>query len=154
MRDWSGRGALGWLRAAVGQALDASWQARAALAGGLVVAVALVAWVVFQTLSTPVTSSQQLAVQRATQVAGSMDQDLANALETLPAWAVPQLSEGAAADQLPVQGRVVALAGESCAAVDVVIGEAWLLEGDQDAVEVGRPTLLAEEACPPATQDG
>lgn len=144
---------VGWLRTAVAETLDVSWRARAGLVLGLVAVLALTGWAAHQALSSPVTTSQQLAAERAGQLAGAMQSDLAAALETLPAWAVAQVEPGGAG-QLPVRGRVVTTAGPACAAVAVTIGEAWLLEGDQDAVEVGAVQQLDPADCPQADGSG
>lgn len=115
------------------------WSAAVAVAG----TVAAVVW--FALAGAPaVTGPDELARERAEKIAERLRADLTTAVDMMPQWAVATFDE-AADDGF---SGTVAVAGDTvCVGVHVTVGTGWILDGDQDRVEVSEVGQLPAERC-------
>lgn len=131
-----------------------SWWPRrrksAAVFAGVVLAVALLALVVWslRALPQPASSPEQVSHERAETLAGDLERDFEGTLRLLPPWAVASLADPAEVS-LPVAGTVAVTSGPTCVGVHVEIGRDWVVAGDRDAVQISAVTELPEAACRP-----
>lgn len=119
-------------------------------AGGLLLVAGLAALIVvgLGALPEPPRDGDQVARERAEDLAVQLDEDLEGALRAMPEWAVARLD--AEEGRLPVEGTVAVAGPTTCVGVRVTVDADWVRTGDQQGVTVGEVTDLPARACLPA----